>query len=339
MFIRVKLRIWKLLQQWVGRKYTDQNELNAKLLSKWTKRLLAKSSADIIMVGAGEPETFAYLDTSIPIVYLADSTFHLKLDYYPWHTGLSKRFIVQGEEIERRALQRSAHICYSSFWARRSAMENYGISLDKISVHPMGPNLDTVPGSLHKINDYEVLNLLFIGINWKRKGGDIAYKTYLQLKGVLPCSLTIVGCQPEVDLGEDVKIIPYLDKDNDRDHEIYMDLLMRSHLLLLPTFADCTPIVFSEAAAFGLPVITRQTGGTNDVVIDGVTGYCLPYEATESVFARCIHDLWNDKPGYEKMREASRSHYETQLNWDAWCHHMNGIICSLLVYEKEDIDY
>lgn len=43
--------------------------------------------------------------------------------------------------------------------------------------------------------------------------------------------------------------------------------------------ADCIPFVFNEANAFGLPMITADTGGVPDMIRIGENGYVLPYGA------------------------------------------------------------
>src|SRR5204862_2194102 len=117
--------------------------------------------------------------------YLSDTTFELMVDYYSIFSGLSKQNIKQGNEIEQNSISKAARIIYSSTWARNSAVESYSADPAKISVIDFGANLLYEPSLAQieaRIVEPEAWNLLFLGVDWLRKGGDIAYKTYIALK-------------------------------------------------------------------------------------------------------------------------------------------------------------
>jgi glycosyltransferase involved in cell wall biosynthesis len=174
----------------------------------------------------------------------------------------------------------------------------------------------------------EVCNLLFVGVNWFRKGGDVAYKTFKRLKSQgFKCRLFLVGCDvtlPEYD--PDVEHIPFLNKNNRQEFDKLYEIYSQSHFLLLPTIADCTPIVFSEAAAFGIPVLTNDTGGNSSVVCEGVTGYLFPAGADENIYADTIKSVFTDKELYLTLRRNSRIEYDRRLSWNVWINKVNRLI-------------
>src|SRR5438105_13550509 len=113
-------------------------------------------------------------------------------------------------------------------------------------------------------------------------------------------------------------VIPYLNKgDEDQSKEIE-NLYMISDFFLLPTRVDCTPFVFNEANAFGLPVITADTGGVPDVVSNGENGYVLPYSARGSEYAQMIAEIYQDELRYSAQVQSCRAAFESRLNWDTW---------------------
>jgi hypothetical protein len=63
------------------------------------------------------------------------------------------------------------------------------------------------------------------------------------------------------------------------------DAFREAHFLVLPTLADATPIVFSEAQAFGLPPISYDVGGVGGAISHGRTGLLLPPGAPAELFA------------------------------------------------------
>ncbi len=159
-----------------------------------------------------------------------------------------------------------------------------------------------------------------MGIGWERKGGDIAYETLRALHALgIEAELIICGSTPPPGITrEHMTVIPYLDKNDERQAREIEKLYALSDFLLLPTRADCAPNVFKEANAFALPVITTATGGVADIVRDGENGYALPYGARGDAYARVIADLWRDSSRYQQLAQSSRAAYDERLSWDAW---------------------
>ena len=113
---------------------------------------------------------------------------------------------------------------------------------------------------------------MFSGIDWERKGGDLAVETVrlLREKG-LDVRLTIAGpdkLQQKYQEAEFIDYVGFLDKNKAEEYKLLVELYRKSHLLLLPTKAECSAIVYSEAAAFGMPCYTFSTGGTANYVIN-----------------------------------------------------------------------
>ena len=62
--------------------------------------------------------------------------------------------------------------------------------------------------------------------------------------------------------------------------------------MFMPTRADCTPISFCEAASYGLPVISTDTGGVAAVVEPGETGILLPLNASAEQYEFALYPIW-----------------------------------------------
>lgn len=61
------------------------------------------------------------------------------------------------------------------------------------------------------------------------------------------------------------------------DSEQLADLYAGADVLVLPTFKDCMPKVFIEAALFGLPIVTTDAPGSVGILPNpGVNGYAVP---------------------------------------------------------------
>jgi len=67
------------------------------------------------------------------------------------------------------------------------------------------------------------------------------------------------------------------------------DLLAISDIFALPTYLrEGIPRVLFEAAAMKLPLITTDTPGCRETVIDGENGYLIPPRSTESLTEACL---------------------------------------------------
>jgi glycosyltransferase involved in cell wall biosynthesis len=330
-WVRFLIKFQTLYEQLIRRKrgYSHFNKAHCILKSRSIKKKIRESKFDLIFA-PNSPDYVAYLETETPILYLRDTTFQLLVDYYPSFFGLGEKEINEANEIEKNAIDKAWKIIYSSKWSSESAINFYGANKNKISIIDFGANLlfkpqktiSTTP--LHN----ELCNILFIGVDWVRKGGDIAYKTFLKLRNEgFKCRLIIVGCKPRLKPeSADIQIIPFLDKKNNEDFHKLFKIYLQAHFLLLPTRADCTPVVFSEAAAFGIPVITTDTGGNSSVIIEGVNGYLFPVNSQECCFANKIKSVFEDKSLYYMLRRNSRNEFESRLSWQVWIDKVNQLI-------------
>ena len=331
--IRESLILHKQLQRLIHKKAAVEFLKGyAKHFSKQLERELLKRKADLLFVPSA-PQLIAYCDTTIPVIYMTDASFYQLQGYYPLFSNLARYNIEQGIAIDRKAFQKSSHCMLASEWAKRSAIKDYGIAENKITVAPLGANLDRIPmASELKKGSNEKCQLLFLGVEWERKGGQLALDIfYLLDKMGFPVQLTIIGCLPPLKLTDkNIRVIPSLNKNDAGEAEQLYNVLLRTDLLLIPTRAECAGVVFCEASAFGIPSITTDTGGVSTYVENGVNGFLFPVSAPATVYAEKIMDLYNDMDAYEQLCKSSRKKYETLLNWDKWGNSFARIATTIL---------
>ena len=111
---------------------------------------------------------------------------------------------------------------------------------------------------------------------------------------------------------------PFLDKNKAEGMQQLHQIFLDTDFLLLPTRAECAGIVFCEAAAYGIPSISTNTGGVGTYVRDGINGYALPLAAGAADYALRISQLWNNQQELTQLKQQSRQLFEQELNWDAW---------------------
>lgn len=313
----------------------NRNHFVAKAFSASRKlqKNLKKSDADVIFA----PTTIAdiaFLKTNKPILYLNDATFHQLLNYYGGMSGfgwLSKKTTVF---IEKLALQKSDTLVFSSSWAANHTVDFYKIPKEKVNVIKFGSN-SRAPEEISEKDYSGEIVFLFLGVEWERKGGQIALDAIRILRGRnYPVKLQVVGCTPPVSDPEAMNVIPFLNKNNPQEAQQIFDFLHNSHFMFMPTRADCTPISFCEAASYGLPVISTNTGGVATVVVSGKTGVLLSLTANAEQYADEIEILLRDPEKIKTLSYNARKKYEDELNWDVWGEKIRDLIFRLLQNNK-----
>jgi len=314
---------------------TSHSVVLSRILGRTFRRKLSQhKNFDLIFAPVASTE-IAFLDTDLPIILYGDLTAKLFQNYAANLTGLSSWAIAQLELVEGRALHRASHIVYASEWAAQAAVRDYNISPEKVSVIPMGANLDTVPTAkqvemARNSPPRDECKLIFIGVDWERKGGDTALSAmrHLRERGV-NATLTVVGCVPPgADHEPNMRVIPFLDKSRSQDQQQLTQLLLESDFMLFPTHREAFGIVCSEANACGIPLIVSNLGGVP--VKDGENGILLPAEASGRDYADAVQGLLNDPERYLQLAHGGRHAFDSRLNWDAWGRSMNAVFRQVL---------
>ena len=199
------------------------------------------------------------LDIRCPLIYLTDATADLLNTYYPKRQELSDEDIQWLNEREHATILRSDAVLLPSQWAADSALHDYGATPEKVHVVEWGGNLDGLPDLTEKARYREgsAVNFLFVGLDWERKGGDIAIEMIelLQAAGI-NANLTVVGAQiPRKNKSPFVRSVGMLSRANPDESEQLDLLFQKADFLIHPARAECYGHVLCEAIGFGVPVI------------------------------------------------------------------------------------
>lgn len=314
----------RLTRKLIGKGYDYRHSL----LAAWEyarrfEHKLAAGKFDLIFAPVASGE-ISLLKTELPIVYLTDILFADYQDYYPQSSHLFGFSVAEADRIEHLAMKKASAFIFPSEWVKERAVKSYAISEERIHVLPFGANLDWTPSleEATRKRDLDVCRLLFLGVDWERKGGSTAVAVLrLLVDAGIPVQLTVCGCVPPDGVSHpNMEVIPFLSKRDPAQAARLMQLLEHSTFLFLPTMAEAFGIVFCEASAFGLPSITRNTGGVGAVVEDGVNGYKMAPDEGPEAYAQIILDLYKDPERYHSLCASARQAYDQRLNWDAWGH-------------------
>ncbi len=309
-----------------GKGYPAFSKLMSSTHNLFVNKKLIKG-CDLLFV-PGQADIVAGLNCDTPIIYYSDATFKKMINYY-WF-DFSSKAIQEGNRIERLAIEKATYNFRSSHWAAQSTIHDYGADEKNTYVYPFGADVPkNIKGAA--IPDYKQnkLKLLFSGKDWNRKGGDLAVDAaeYLNTIGI-KTELYIVGIKqlpPKVKNKNFIRLIGYIDKNSSEDYKRYLNLYYKCNALILPTRAECSALVFSEANAFGMPIFSTDTGGVGDYVLNGRNGYRLPLKATGVDFGKCIEKVWKEKK-FRQLSLGSKKIYEESTSWQAWTTHFKKFI-------------
>lgn len=287
------------------------------------RSILRRNKPQAVVSILPEPITATHPGVLTALVH--DSTFALLVDYYGIYSGLSKRSIRLGHKAYREALKHASILIYSSEWAARSAIRDYGADPAKIHIIEFGANLRNPPSRSEVANYVEQrlfageYRFLFLGADWARKGGDDAIALVGKLREMgIPAYLDVVGCSMQGH-DESRKFClehGFLNKSKSVDREKLKGLLKRASFLLVPSLAECFGCVYCEANAYGVPSIGRDTGGVSQAIRPGINGLLLSEDGGNlDELAERIKFYLSDPDEYRKISGTSRSEYEQRLNW------------------------
>jgi len=155
---------------------------------------------------------------------------------------------------------------------KKSLESDYRIPANRIEVTYLPTQIST--NRQRTLGDWP--RILFVGNDFERKGGWFileAHQKYLSEK----CELVIVSNDPSLKKIEWSKAVTYKGGlPRDELLKLYLDC----DIYVLPTFKDELGLGICEAMAAGLPVVARDATAQHEIVIDGKTGYLMPYQSS-----------------------------------------------------------
>jgi colanic acid/amylovoran biosynthesis glycosyltransferase len=215
--------------------------------------------------------------------------------------------------IRRLGREATLFLCVSHFIRDRAIAA--GLPEEKLRVHYIGVDLQQFQAPAA---DVAGAGVLFVGRLVEKKGCAYLIRAMASVQQTYPdCLLTIIGDGPlrgyleshAKELGVSCRFLG-----------AQPAMIVREHLRTTRIF--CAPsvtaengdseglgIVFAEAGAMGIPVVSRLHGGIPEVVSDGRTGL-LVHEKDHPALTAAIASLLGNASLWEQFRHNARAHIE-----------------------------
>lgn len=211
---------------------------------------------------------------------------------------------------ERDVYRAAARLFPMSRWVGRSLVEDYGVDPGRIIVAGAGAN--NVAGDLvGRTWDRRVA--LFVGLDWRRKGGDVLLRAWPVVRAAVPgAELWVVGTRGTEDPGaEGVRWLGRI-ADRARLTELYRE----ASVFVLPSRYDPFPHVLREALGEGLPCVATRVGAVDEIVRDGDDAVVVEPEDADAL-AAALTALLSDPGRAEAMGRAGHRRMAAEVTWDA----------------------
>lgn len=192
----------------------------------------------------------------------------------------------------------AAHIVTWSEWARRSVIAEHGIAEDKVTAILPGARLDTFADPSFAPHDR--LRILFVGGDFTRKGGQDLLEVFLRHLADR-AELHLVTQHPVKSTAPNVFIHRGISAYSPQWHEQFRN----ADVFVMPTYSDCMPLVFQEAAGYGLALLGTSIGAIPEMIFPGENGF-LVEPGDRDTLAERLRALADDRGELLRMRKRSR---------------------------------
>jgi len=223
----------------------------------------------------------------------------------------------------RAVMKRAAAFTVWSDWAKHSLVKYYGAPADKVSVLHPGTVIASFPEPrARQPRSDKPLNVLFVGGDFPRKGGDLLLDTVREhFRGRVELHL-VTGA--DVQSGDGVFVHRGV-------KPLSPELLRRfseADVFVLPTRGDCLAMVLGESMAACLPIITTRVGAHAEAVEDGRSGFLIDKDDAAALRDR-IDRLERDRALCFDMGMRSREIGEARFSMDKNANRIADILLSI----------
>ena len=232
-----------------------------------------------------------------------------------------KGYIIQRLYLLRRLklIERTTRVIVPSIYLKRKVMEQ-GFPSEKISLIYHGVDLsECLPSSEPPDSD----SILFVGRLIRRKGLPFLIDAIHQIREQFPnACLTVIGDGPErsnyeslaaKSLGNNVKFL------GSQPHHVVREHMARAYVFSMPSITEPSGevetfgLVFAEAQAFGVPVVSFNSGASAEVITHEKTGFLAEEKNTQEL-AHYLRMLFENPNLRNRMGLAAREKVEEQFD-------------------------
>lgn len=283
---------------------------------------LLREEVDLIHVGDLYPQGVIGLGMKrlwgVPYVAYCHGEEITQTERYRFQPRVRNRIYLEADGVVAACEFARQHLLRIGIPEERIHKISPGVDWERFSPHPPSPEL------VRQLSLQGKKVLLTVSRLCPRKGHDIVMKAMAKLIHVMPeLHYLIVGRGPEegrlrgiaaeLGLRNAVSFVGYVPEEQLPQ---FYDLC---DLFVMPNREEDGDVegfgmVFLEASAAGKPVVGGRSGGTNDSVLDGVTGFLVDPEDIAELAAR-LKQVIVDPSLRQKLGDAGLRRARSEFDW------------------------
>ncbi len=236
-------------------------------------------------------------------------TDHTHLENLNYNHGTHELYSEKWIALEKEIYQHTARDFVRSTNVARSMVRDYDCAPEKVIPVYAGSNIAI--SEIKKENiAYKDQHILFVGLDWKRKGGpDLVEAFKLILQNHPNAHLTIVGANPDLQIQNCDVIGPIAADQLDGYYQ-------KASVFCLPTYVEPFGIVFIEAMTARLPIVATRVGAIPDFIQHGHNGWLVEPGDVQGL-AEALSKLLDDSELSRLFGERNHQLTRERYSWEA----------------------
>ena len=230
--------------------------------------------------------------------------------------GPPPRHVRRTLDAEQRLFDRLEVIMTMSEWLRRSFIEDCRQDPAKVVNVGAGANLAALPDLPKRA--WDPPRLLFVGIEWERKGGPEVLDAFERLHGVMPeAELWIVGppAPPDERRRPGVRWVGRVLRRTPAGEAAIDHLYREATCFVMPSRFEPFGVALLEAMAYGLPCVGTRRCAMPEIIEDGVSGSLVPAHDADAL-GDALLAIASDPARAQAMGAAGRERLIARYTWD-----------------------
>jgi alpha-maltose-1-phosphate synthase len=229
--------------------------------------------------------------------------------------GVSSRRIDAALRYEEQVAHQMSAVFTMSDYLRQSFIRDYHLPPERVFNVGAGVSLDSLPTVSPK--DYTAPRILFIGIEFERKGGYPLLKAFKIVRNSIPTAeLHIVGPEKLEHVPEGVVFHGRLSKKDPSQNAKLESLFRECNLFVLPSLYEPFGIAPLEAMLYRIPCILTDAWAFREFIKPGITGDLVQIGSVEDIAAKTTA-LLSVPDKLEAMGNSAREHVLSRYTWPA----------------------
>ena len=253
---------------------------------------------------------FGLGSADVPYVVFTDNIYSLTARFYPEWAPLGRAAGAQRVRLERNVCRDARFVFATSNFLRNGLLGDYGCDPERVVTVGLGAN---VLGRLTDGPRSAVPAALFVGIDFRRKGGEVLLRAWPRVLSELPeAELWIVGpkgSKPRAAAQRGVRWHGFV-----ADRPTIAGLYESARVFVLPSLFEPFGRAVFEAMGCGLPCIVTDRGGIAEAVEPGGDGLVVGANDPDAL-AGALIALLGDSERAERMGRAARAKVIEGYTW------------------------